>query len=362
MYYKENWDETKERYIKWWNKKLDGALIQVYSPKEGISKRTIVWDGWNLVRNIDNPEKGLEEFEVWCREIFFGRDAFPNLFVNYGTGVMAAFLGAVTPKVTNDTVWFEEPRPWDEVFKCLNFNSDSFWWNLVKDTTKIALKRGKDKFIVAMTDYVGALNILADLRGTQNLLLDLNDEPEKVIFASKKLTELWFKYYTELSEIISKEQDGFSSWIPIWCPKRWYPVQCDFSYMISPKMFEKFVLPLIEEECRFLDYSIYHLDGPGEIPHLEMLLDIPELTGIQWVPGAGNPDCSSSKWYSLYKRIQARNKLLVLDIPNPMDLDSLFQEISPSGVFITTYSRTESEAKELLKKAKKWTTLNFPRV
>ena len=67
-------------------------------------------------------------------------------------------------------------------------------------------------------------------------------------------------------------------------------------------------MPHLQEECRNLDWSIYHWDGPGQIPHLDLLLDIPELTGIQWVPGAGKPGTGSPKWFDLYRRIQARGK------------------------------------------------------
>ena len=33
-----------------------------------------------------------------------------------------------------------------------------------------------------------------------------------------------------------------------------------------PKMFEQFVLPHLSDQCRKLDWSLYHWDGPGEIP------------------------------------------------------------------------------------------------
>ena len=35
----------------------------------------------------------------------------------------------------------------------------------------------------------------------------------------------------------------------LWAPMRWYPLQCDFSAMISPDMFAEFVLPDLAEQC-----------------------------------------------------------------------------------------------------------------
>ena len=139
----------------------------------------------------------------------------------------------------------------------------------------------------------------------------------------------------------------------LWCPGKWYPLQCDFSAMISPEMFETFVAPYLREQCRWLDHSIYHWDGPGQIPHLEILLDIPELDGIQWTPGAGNPDVASPKWFPLYERIQQKGKLLVLLGVAANDVERVLQELSPKGLLISAYCESENEARELLRKTKK---------
>ena len=36
---------------------------------------------------------------------------------------------------------------------------------------------------------------------------------------------------------------GTDTWAPIWAPDRTYMLQSDFAYMISPSMFERFVVP-----------------------------------------------------------------------------------------------------------------------
>ena len=84
-------------------------------------------------------------------------------------------------------------------------------------------------------------------------------------------------------------------------------LQSDFSYMISPRMFERFVLPDIAACCAGMDHGFYHLDGKGEIPHLGLLLSLERLRGIQWVPGDGQPP--PEKWLPLLKRIRDAGKL-----------------------------------------------------
>ncbi len=64
--------------------------------------------------------------------------------------------------------------------------------------------------------------------------------------------------------------------------------------------------PELQTTCKRLPRSIYHLDGIGQIRHLDLLLTIPELDGVQWVPGDGKPDCAN--WPDLYRKIHAAGK------------------------------------------------------
>lgn len=349
MLYREDWDEVKEIYKAWWNKGLDYPLLQIVSPKDGV-KDYKGYDGWGFLRYKCCPEKNIDLFERRCKETFFGGESFPNLWMNLGPGVLAAYYTNFL-KFDGDTntAWFEYPLPWEEVER-LVFKDDNEWWQYTKYITKLSVERGKDKFIVGTTDIGGVLDVLSSFRGAQNLLIDLIEEPERVLHMLDKILTSWFKVYEELYNIINNFQDGTSAWMGIWCHRRWYPLQCDFSYMISPKMFERFVLPHLIEQCKWLDYSIYHLDGPGEIPHLDMLLDIPELTGIQWVPGAGNPQCDSPIWFPMYKKILAHNKLLVLQsFDDNRNIPKIFEEIPRKGVLISAWFESETSVREFLK-------------
>ena len=82
--------------------------------------------------------------------------------------------------------------------------------------------------------------------------------------------------------------EGSLNCVGCWSPGRTMGLDCDFSCMISPRDFQEIFLPPLLETMATVDHRIYHLDGPGAIPHLERLLSIPELQTIQWVPGAGS--------------------------------------------------------------------------
>lgn len=59
--------------------------------------------------------------------------------------------------------------------------------------------------------------------------------------------------------------------------------------------------------CDHLDHGFYHLDGKRQIRHLDLLLSIERLRGIQWIPGDGQ--APPHDWLPLLKPIRDGGKL-----------------------------------------------------
>jgi 5-methyltetrahydrofolate--homocysteine methyltransferase len=151
------------------------------------------------------------------------------------------------------------------------------------------------------------------------------------------ILEKLIKVQKELQDITLKYNGGTNSWLNIWCPKKWYPLQCDFSAMLSPKWFDRFVLPDLITQSESLDYAIYHLDGPDELKYLDTLLKVPSIHGIQWVPGAGKDPMCSESWYPVYRKIEAAGKKIVADC-SPELLLRMYNTFNPKQLFLcTTY-------------------------
>ena len=352
--YKDDWEEAAGRLRAWWGRAgVDRPAIQVTAPRDRRDAAPSGWTGWNFVHDLDDPDRAIDTFEAWAESAWFGGEAFPNLWINYGPGVMAAFLG-VEPVVAEDTVWFESGYAWDEIALMLEPKRDNTWWLRVEAATRRAAERGRGRWVTSMTDLGGELDVLASLRGAERLLTDLVDCPDRVECALARLNELWWRFYAEIDAAIRPDQDGTSSWMGVWGPGTSYPLQCDFAAMISPAMFERFVVPHLQSQCRRLDHSIYHLDGPGELPHLDSLLRIPELDGIQWIPGAGQPGVGSPVWFPMYRRILEAGKLLALQWMPPEDVEGVVRAFPAQGVLITTGCGSEAEGRELLGKTESW--------
>ena len=139
--------------------------------------------------------------------------------------------------------------------------------------------------------------------------------------------------------------------MPGWSDRRFVVLgQNDYTCMVSPDMYREFFLSDSQECCRHADHTIYHLDGAGALGHLDMILSIPELDGVQWVQGAGNGPMT--RWMPVLKRIQAAKKCLHVTI-DAEEVPVMLKELSPEGLFIRTGAGSAEEADRLVELAEK---------
>ena len=289
MLYKGDWEETKGIFEEWWDGVLDRPLIQVVYPRDEEIPEI---DSWAFLRYYPDVEEALNRLFQQFSKMVFVREAYPNVWVNLGPGSLAAYLGAeikFDPKV--NTSWFLGDFSLRDL-EDKEFDPDNEWWRYTCRAYEAAREMCRGKAIVAFTDLLDAVTVTGQLRGNfpTNLLKDMFTERERVKKVFERIQTLLFKYYEESCRIINVQENGYSTWAGLWSAKKHFTLQCDFIVYLSPKMFREFIFPLILEECRYFDRTIWHLDGPLELPHLDSLLSIRELDCIQWIPGDGNPD------------------------------------------------------------------------
>ena len=287
----------------------------------------------------------------------YAAEGLPNLFSNLGPGMLAACIGG-TFRLAPHTVWFDQApiiEDWDDL-PTVAFDEQSPLWQHLMRIQHRALEDGN--FPVSLTDLGGIMDIAASLRGTENLLYDLYDHPEEVRAFTAHVRGLWLDAFDRQVRLCGSTGLPYTSWMNIPSRLPWFPLQCDFCAMISPKQFEEFVLEDIIVQTEHMPRSIYHLDGPGEIPHLDMLLDIPRLGGIQWTAGDGKPPLTDPCWFDLYKKIQDKKKNLVLLDPirgdNLPEIERLVKTLDPTGVFLAGWVGSADDCKRFVEDVTRW--------
>ena len=348
LVYKQDWGAAQETFSRWWDGRNEEPVLAVCAPTR---HPRVAWDAWGFMKAPGRIRDVIRDFERSCEATSFLGDAFPALFPQTGAVALAPFYTGYC-RFYENTAWFECGKEWDEV-RNLSRNPESDWALFNREIVETSLDLGAGKWITGMPDFSSPTDILAAIRGTQNLLLDFAERPGDVAETTARITRDLVATEREFASLITRVQRGWSTWMPIWCGAHYLPLQCDFSPMISPRMFDELSLPSLAELARALERSIYHMDGPGEFRHLDSLLSLPDLDAIQWTPGAGNPGLEDPCWFPLYRRILESGKgLALLGVPFPC-IDAVCDAVGTRGLFISAAAPSADEGRALLRKWKK---------
>ena len=340
------------KYEAFWNREnTDRCVLNFTAPK---ANATPFRKPKNLEEKWLDENYVLDSFRHYRENTAFVAEAIPTLFTNLGPGCLSACIGG-NYDLAEGTVWLDRRPVIEDWEDCppIEFDENSEMWQ--------HLLRLQNKFMTdpsvffTITDLGGTLDILAALRSSENLLYDLYDDPEAVKEYTARINRMWLQAYDQQVETVRKAGLPFDTWMKIPSAKPWYPLQCDFSYMISPEHFEEFVLPHITEQARHIERPVWHLDGVGE---LAMILDLPGLVGIQWAPGAGQAPEWDEKWFPVYRKIQDKKVNLILrrgaSEKDVKGMEKLIKTIDPAGTYISAVFSCEEKAQEMAENIEKW--------
>jgi hypothetical protein len=223
------------------------------------------------------------------------------------------------------------------------------WWKRHFEVLTQAVRENHGRYLVGLPDLIENIDVLAQLRDGQMLLMDLLERPDWVKDQIARINQCYFETYDAMLPYVRDPWGGTTfTAFGLWAPGKTAKVQCDFSCMISGEMFREFVVPALTEQCAWLDYSMYHLDGTTAVHHLDALLEIDSLDAIEWTSQAGLPGGGSPQWYDLYRRIKAAGKSVQAIDVRPEEVEPLIDAVGPAGLFILTKTTTETEANKLL--------------
>ena len=361
------WDECKERFTAWWRRSSLGRPLLAISAKRRQPLATQSPELLDCAGDCEykhsDPEYGILRYRDYLNHNVLLAEAFPSTNVNYGPGSLALYLGG-EPIFSESTIWYKEVvDDWQDWIP-LKFDPANRWFKKHLDIIRRQQELADGEFLINIPDLCENVDILAAMRDPNKFCFDLIDEPDLIKEILDQLDELYFKYYDAFYDIV-KGPDGSSSFtaFQIWGPGRTAKVQCDFCALMSPDQFYEFVQPSLRRQCQRLDNSLYHLDGPDAIKHLDALMEIEELDALQWTPGAGNPGGGDAGWYPIYDKVKGAGKSLWISITaeNWQEAaaqgDALVERYGADGLYLLFHLLlTEDEAQRLLDHAEScWT-------
>lgn len=351
MYYKPEWAMAKAKLETLWNGTLTGRpCIAVTAPRAGGSKPpaapTDPEDRWL------NPEWILANLRANLSGTWWGGESIPSHLLMAGWLVSAGGR----PHFSHETIWFDT---FDVDFKKASpfrISQQDPW--IIKHRRlyeAVAKESSGEKFLLGHPLMLPAHDLLSMHMGTDRFLMALMDEPEwmrsAIIQAARDMREERLRLQAEAKKW-TPYWYGNAGWMPFWAPKPFTSTQSDVSCMLSPEMFEQFVVPELDFIGKELGAMWYHLDGHNARQHLPRLLSLPYMRVIQYTP-TPTESPNGPEHLEFYRTIQKAGKIVHIEL-SAENLIQLAGKLDPALLMLNTSCTSESEGRSLLEKAKKW--------
>jgi len=342
-----DWEKVKARHSAFWRGELEGACLStVTSPKDGA-----VWGHFPYPQTTEDRIKWWTDAEQIIRRYrdgfqgtYFAGDSFPLLINDLGPAGHAGFFKGAKPRFEG-SIWYE---PTLENYEDLIFDPDSFMYRKNVELAKAFAEDAKGEYIVAMPDAVGAGDVLSHLRGPDQLMFDFIDEPEAVHKALRTVQSVWENIVQTVHDVVKDNNSGGGcvGWLSTWAPGKHVQLQCDLSVMMSPAMFEEFLVYELEAQSQFADYSLYHFDGEQQVRFLPYLLAVKGIQAIQWTNVAGQK--AVTEYIPVLQQIQQAGKGLILHC-SPDEIPVLLENLDARLLHLATWAQNQQEADDIVK-------------
>ena len=354
------WQRIQDSYENWWQRKTDRPILHLSfdGVDPGMPRpKGIITESLFRYPADESAESIAEKLEYIMRSRRYEYDGYPYIWMYFGPIFSVEYFG-VRPHIAENTVWYEAEnlKPIEEMHISLDENSVFYPRN--RKLAKAIEERFHGGYVISGGKGGGScLDYVAEFYKPTELSYMLYDKPDEV----NRLAMEFHKATCAVSKdnrTLTPSARGYTAWGGIYAPIPWTSMQCDYCAMIGPEHFERFVkwdLELcINDSPR---YNYYHLDGPGQLIHLDSILSIRDLKCVQWVPGAGQKPVSA--WPEIYKKISIAEKNIWVISDQLEDIEIIADQIGTTkGLYwygnypISEYDRVMKIAERIMNNIK----------
>ena len=214
----------------------------------------------------------------------------------------------------------------------IHFDPDNPWLRKLVEFARVMVEFSGGRFPVALPQMRGPLDTLAALRTPNQMCFDLVDAADQVHQILGELADLWIGVADAVLEVIPPFYGGYGTRMKMWAPGKAITPQNDISTLISPRMYEQFVLSWDRKIFEHFPYHSFHMHST-EHRHIDTLLSVEDLTAIQLTveQDVGGPPLDTM--LAAARRILAKKPLLLV----PLDIETAeicLETLPPEGLCV----------------------------
>lgn len=190
----------------------------------------------------------------------------------------------------------------------------------------------------------GVADLLSALLGADRLIYAMLDDPARIHALAEGICEFWIAFGHAQLDVIPRFCAGYGSFFyNLWAPGPCIWLQEDAAALLSPALYEEFILPYDRRIASAFDYAFIHFHPARYIPYRPLLTS--DLAVIELHIDKGGP--SARQLLPIYRDIQAHRPLYVWGDISEDDLHTLLHELDPAGLAIEVVVDTPAGARDL---------------
>ncbi len=268
---------------------------------------------------------------LWSASPFVG---LPWVEAALGCGVVADYSQGCTrslppPDFASHPIVpeFDESNPW--VSKMLEF------------IPALEAQSG-GRYPVGVTLMRGPADLLSALYGGDAFIYRLLDEPGEVDEVVRRVTDFWIALGRRLLERLPLFHGGTAGLgFGLWCPGKMIWFQEDAAALLSPALYERFILPA---DCRIteaFEHTFVHLHPARLVPSLQLAKT--RVDAIELNIDCGGP--GAEQQLPCYRAILERKPLLVWGEVTADDMECMLKQLPHRGLALNVLAHSPEEAR-----------------
>ena len=210
-----DFDRIKERMTVLWDHEiLDRCCVSVVYEEQAEKEAIDAFPASDedRMKYWTDPEIVLKRNRRHMEHTYYAGDAFPLVSLNLGPAGHAGFVKNMKWSYEPSTIWFT-PFMRDELMpEKILFDRQSFLFQKTLEHARYFCRECRGEYMVSMPDLAGNLDVLAALRGSQELLVDFLTEDEDTIRdCLKRIQGMWEAGLEETYKIVKECDQGGST-------------------------------------------------------------------------------------------------------------------------------------------------------
>jgi hypothetical protein len=245
---------------------------------------------------------------------------------------LEAMLGSRI-QIGEDSIWAEEGGFEYADLERIDFSADNPWRRKYLEFVATLTRHFGDRIPVGQPILRGPSDMIAAMRGSSEMVLDLYDHPQEFRRLAECCTDFAIGLIRAQHAITGPFAGGYLiEQLGLWAPDRLARLQEDSSALFSPDLYGALLLPWDRRMAEAFPYSAIHLHS-SSLFLLDRILEVETLRCIQINKDVGN--AAIAEMMPFFQMVQARRRSLL--IRGKLDLDDLAllrAGLSPDGLYL----------------------------